>query len=74
LIQVTNYQNHKNFYLISSLSEALINLKTNPTWVDIHIAWIKTGFKIEEDESGDLKKLSIKAQESIIKYYDNYGC
>lgn len=61
---------HKNFYLISSLSEALINLMTNPNWVDIHIVWIKTGFDIQEDQRGKFDILVKKAIESAISFYD----
>ena len=56
-----SYQNHSNFYRISSLSEALINLTNDPHWVDVHIAWIKFGFKITDDEAGNLEILSKKA-------------
>ena len=66
-----NYQNHKNFYLLSSISEAIINLSTNPSWVDIHIVWVKTGFKIEESEKGKFDLLTQKAIESAVTYYDN---
>ena len=62
------YQNHKNFYLLNSLSEAIINLTTNPNWVDIHIVWVKTGFNL--DEQGSIDILSKKALESAITYYD----
>ncbi len=63
-------QNHKNFYLISSLSEALINLMSDPNWVDISIVWIKTGFKIEDYEKGNFDLLVKKSIESVISYYD----
>jgi hypothetical protein len=62
------YINHRNFYLLNSLSEAIINLKTNPNWVDIHIVWIKTGFKL--DEQGNFDILSKRALEYAISYYD----
>jgi hypothetical protein len=63
--------NHKNFYLLNSLSEALINLSTNPSWVDIHIIYIKTGFKIEESEAGSFDKISKKAIDAAISHYDS---
>ena len=63
--------NHKNFYLLNSLSEALINLSTNPSWVDIHIIYIKTGFKIDESEAGFFDKISKKATDAVISYYDS---
>jgi hypothetical protein len=63
--------NHKNFYLLNSLSESLINLSTNPSWVDIHIIYIKTGFKIEESEAGFFDKISKKATDAVISYYDS---
>lgn len=66
-----DYQNHKNFYLLSSISEAIINLSTNPSWVDIHIVWVKTDFKIEESEKGKFDLLTKKALNSAISYYDN---
>jgi hypothetical protein len=66
-----NYQNHKNFYLLSSISEAIINLSTDPSWLDIQIVCIKTGFKTEEDEKGKFYLLRKKAIESAITYYDN---
>jgi hypothetical protein len=63
--------NHKNFYLLNSLSETLINLSTNPSWVDIHIIYIKTGFKIEESEAGFFDKISKKAIDAAISHYDS---
>lgn len=66
-----SYPNHNNFYRISSLSEALINLINDPHWVDVHIVWIYFGFNINEDEAGNLDILSKKAIDSIIEYYDN---
>lgn len=64
------FHNHKNFYLIGSLSEALINLISNPNWVDINIVWIKTGFEIKEEEKGRFDLLVKRAIESVILYYD----
>ncbi len=66
-----SYHNHNNFYRISSLSEALINLINDPHLVDVHIVWIYFGFNINEDEAGNLDILSKKAIDSIIEYYDN---
>jgi hypothetical protein len=63
--------NHKNFYLLNSLSEALINLSTNPRWIDIHVIYIKTGFKIEESEAGSFDKISKKAIDAAISHYDS---
>jgi hypothetical protein len=63
--------NHKNFYLLNSLSEALINLSTNPNWVDIHIIYIRTGFEIEESEAGLFDKISKKATDAVISHYDS---
>lgn len=66
-----NYQNHKYFYLLNSISEAIINLSTDPSWLDIQIVCIKTGFKIEESEKGKFDLLRKKAIDSAINYYDN---
>ncbi len=65
------YQNHKNFYLLNSLSEALINLNTNPTWMDIHIVSIATKFNIEESKRGNFKEIINIAKDSIISYYND---
>ena len=65
------YQNHKNFYLLNSLSEAFINLHTNPTWIDIHLVFIKTKFNIEESKKGNFKEVINIAKDAIISYYDD---
>ena len=64
-------KNHKNFYLLNSLSEALINLNTNPTWMDIHIVSIATKFNIEESKRGNFKEIINIAKDSIISYYND---
>jgi hypothetical protein len=66
----SQYQNHKNFYLLNSLSEAIINLSTNPSWVDIHIVNIRCKFEILESERGSFQILTKKSLESAISYYD----
>lgn len=66
----TQYLNHPNFHLLTSLSETMINLSTNPNFVDLHIASIKTNFKAKDSERGRLEALRDSAIKSIILYYD----
>lgn len=63
---------HQNYSNLKSLSESLISLKTNPSWLDVHFVQDKLGrFDLEIDEFGDLKKVSKKAIDKIIDYYSN---
>lgn len=61
---------NQNYSSLKSLSESLISLKTNPSWLDVHFVQDKLGrFDLEIDEFGDLNKISKKAINKIIAYY-----
>jgi hypothetical protein len=62
---------HKDYSKLKSLSETLISLMTNPSWLDIHFTQEKLGrFQMEIHEFGNLDILKDKAIKSIIEYYE----
>jgi len=72
------YKSHPNLSLLTSISETLINLSTNPDFVDLHIASsIKTNFRNKEPEiinkvyATHFDSIVDRAINSIISYYDS---
>ncbi len=64
--------NNINYFKLKSLSETLISLKTNPSWLDIHFTQDKLGrFNLSIDEFGKFDILVQKSINSIINYYDS---
>lgn len=64
---------HEDYSKLNSLSEALIGLTVNPTWLDIHFVQDKLGrFELQLDEFGNLDKLKQKAISAIIEYYSSH--
>ena len=62
---------HPDYDKLDSLSEALIGLMTNPTWLDIHFVQDKLGrFQLEIDEFGDFEKLKTKSIEAIVNHFN----
>ena len=62
---------HPDYPQLNSLSEALIGLMTNPTWLDIHFVQDKLGrFQLEIDEFGDFEKLKTKSIEAIVNHFN----
>lgn len=62
---------HEDYSKLNSLSEALIGLMTNPTWLDIHFTKTKLGLQFSFEDSGLLESQKNKCIESIIEYYGN---
>ncbi len=61
---------HSDYSKLKSLSETLLSLKNDPSWLDIHFVQDKLGrFDLEIDEFGVLDKISKKAINKIIDYY-----
>ena len=62
---------HPDYPQLNSLSEVLIGLMTNPTWLDIHFVQDKLGrFQLEIDEFGDFEKLKTKSIEAIVNHFN----
>jgi hypothetical protein len=61
---------HPNYPQLNSLSEALIGLMTNPTWLDIHFTKTKLGLQFPFEDGGLLESQKNKCIESIIEYYN----
>lgn len=62
---------HPDYHKLNSLSETLIDLMTNPTWLDIHFVQDKLGrFQLEIDEFGDFEKLKTKSIEAIVNHFN----
>jgi len=63
--------NHPEYSKLKSLSETLISLKTDPSWLDIHFTQDKLGrFQLEMNEYGNFDVLKEKSIKAIINYYD----
>lgn len=63
--------NHPNWRELTSISESLISISRNPNWVDIHFIQEKVGrIQLDESEMGSLEKISKKAIQACIKYFD----
>lgn len=63
--------NHPNWKELTSISESLISISKNPNWVDIHFIQEKIGrIQLDESEMGSLEKISKKAIQACIKYFD----
>lgn len=62
---------HHRYKELKSLSETLISLFNNPSWLDIHFTQEKLGrFELQLEEMGVFEILKEKSIKSIIKYYE----
>lgn len=61
---------HPDYPKLNSLSEALIGLMTNPTWLDIHFTKTKLGLQFPFEDGGLFEVQKNKCIKSIITYYD----
>lgn len=59
-----------DYHLLDSLSEAIINLKTNPNWIDVEIVRFKTKFSHDETPKVNFQDSINMAYNHAIKYYD----
>lgn len=62
---------HPDYTQLNSLSEALIGLMINPTWLDIHFTKTKLELEFTFEDSGLLESQKNKCIEAIIEYYGN---
>jgi hypothetical protein len=62
---------HPDYPKLKSLSETLIGLMTNPTWLDIHFTKTKLNLQFPLEDSGQFEIQKNKCIASIIEYYDN---
>jgi hypothetical protein len=62
---------HPDYPKLKSLSETLIGLMTNPTWLDIHFTKTKLNLQFTLEDSGQFEIQKNKCIASIIEYYDN---
>ena len=62
---------HPQYSELKSLSEALIGLMTNPTWLDIHFTKTELGLQFPFEWGGQFETQKNKCIESIIEYYGN---
>lgn len=65
-----SFINDSNFKSLKSLSECLINLITNPHWIDIIITIDKLNLSIDKTEIGNFNILKDKCIEAIIESFD----
>ena len=63
---------HPDYDKLDSLSEALVGLMTNPTWLDIHFTKTKLGLQFPFEDGGLFEVQRDKCIKAIIDYYDFY--
>ena len=61
---------HPDYDKLNSLSEALVGLMTNPTWLDIHFTKTKLGLQFPFEDGGLFETQRDKCIKAIIDYYD----
>ena len=61
---------HPDYHKLNSLSEALVGLMTNPTWLDIHFTRTKLGLQFPFEDGGLFEVQKDKCIKAIIDYYD----
>jgi hypothetical protein len=64
------HDKHEDYNKLNSLSETLIGLITNPTWLDIHFTKTKLHLEFPFDWGGNFEIQKEKCIQEIIKYYD----
>lgn len=62
---------HPDYPKLKSLSETLIGLMTNPTWLDIHFTKTKLNLQFPLEDSGQFNIQKDKCIKAIIEHYDN---
>jgi hypothetical protein len=62
---------HEDYSKLNSLSEALIGLMTNPTWLDIHFTKTRLCLEFPFNFGGNFEIQKEKCIQEIIKYYDS---
>lgn len=61
---------HPDYNKLKSLSETLISLKTDPTWLDIHFTKTKLGLQFPFEDGGLFEVQKNKCIKAIIDYYN----
>lgn len=61
---------HPDYDKLKSLSETLISLKTDPTWLDIHFTKTKLGLQFPFEDGGLFEVQKNKCIKAIIDYYN----
>jgi hypothetical protein len=62
---------HPDYNKLNSLSEALIGLMTNPTWLDIHFTKTKLGLQFSFEDGGIFEVQKNKCIKAIIEHYES---
>ncbi len=62
---------HEDYSKLNSLSEALIGLTVNPTWLDIHFTKTKLNLQFPWEDGGLLETQKDKCIKAIIEYYES---
>jgi len=63
---------HYGYEKLTSLSECLISLMTEPSWLDVQFVKDKLGFELTLEEQGRFDILVKKSIDAIINYFDQY--
>jgi len=62
---------HPDYHKLNSLSENLIDLMTNPTWLDIHFTKTKLGLQFPFEDGGLFEVQKNKCIKAIIEHYES---
>ena len=62
---------HPDYDKLDSLSEALVGLMTNPTWLDIHFTKTKLGLQFPFEDGGLFEVQKNKCIKAIIEHYES---
>jgi hypothetical protein len=61
---------HRHYNRLESLSETLLSLKSDPTWLDIHFTKQKLGLQFSNEISGMFEEQVKTCIDKIISYYE----
>ena len=64
---------HPKYHELDSLSETLISLNLDPTWLDVHFTKSKLNIQTALELSGKFEEQVELCKSEIIKYYDING-
>jgi hypothetical protein len=68
---LSDIENDGNLYKLENLSNILINLENNSTWIDVILAIRLLNFKLEEEYKGRFDRLVQICKESIKNKFEN---
>jgi hypothetical protein len=68
---LSDIENDINLYKLENISNILINLETNSTWVDVILSIRILDIKLEEEDKGQFERLVQICKKSIKNKFEN---